>query len=164
MRIVVALISGVIFGLGLAISGMANPAKVVGFLDFFGDWDPTLALVMGGALLVAIPAFRLILRREGPVLGGGFDLPARRDIDGRLVGGAALFGLGWGISGFCPGPAVVALSSGVGAVFVFVGAMVAGMALYSLVAQRPELAGEGLRPGAGKDTRVGRGAGNGAAG
>lgn len=130
MRVFVALLSGAIFGVGLAISGMINPAKIIGFLDFAGDWDPTLAFVMGGALLVSIPAFRWILSRPSPVLDDSFDLPKKSSLDGRLLGGAALFGVGWGLSGFCPGPAVAALASGLPSVFVFMAAMLGGMALY----------------------------------
>lgn len=139
-RMLVALFSGALFGLGLAISGMMNPAKVIGFLDFAGDWDPTLAFVMGGALLITIPAFRLILKRPYPVLEESFWMPTKNSLDGRLLGGAALFGVGWGISGFCPGPAVAALApalvTGLAPVFAFVAAMVAGMALYWLLFER----------------------------
>lgn len=131
----VALSSGVLFGLGLAVSGMSDPAKVIGFLDVTGDWDPTLAFVMGGAILVAAPAFRLIFRHHRrPVLAETFEVPAKEDVDERLIWGSALFGLGWGLSGFCPGPAVVALvpalASGIVPVFVFFVSMVAGMAIY----------------------------------
>jgi uncharacterized protein len=133
LRLLVALFSGVLFGLGLVVSGMVNPAKVLGFLDIAGDWDPTLAFVMGGALLVAVPAFRVILKRPRPVLAEEFDLPAKKDLDARLLAGSALFGVGWGLAGFCPGPAVTALASGLAPVFVFVAAMVAGMALYKRV-------------------------------
>jgi uncharacterized membrane protein YedE/YeeE len=133
LRMLVALFSGTLFGLGLAISGMVDPAKVIGFLDIAGDWDPTLAFVMGGALLVTIPAFSLILNRLRPVLTDDFELPTKKDVDTRLLGGAALFGVGWGLSGFCPGPAVTALASGLAPVFAFVAAMVAGMALYKWV-------------------------------
>ncbi len=133
MRLLVAMFSGVLFGLGLVVSGMVNPAKVLGFLDVAGDWDPTLAFVMGGALLVAAPAFRGILKRPRPVLAEEFDLPATKDLDARLLAGSALFGVGWGLAGFCPGPAVTALASGLAPVFVFVAAMVAGMALYKRV-------------------------------
>ncbi len=133
MRVVlVALLSGILFGLGLAISGMVNPAKVVGFLDLFGAWDPTLAFVMGGALLVTIPAFRLVLRQPRPLFDMQFRVPARTDIDGRLVGGAVLFGVGWGLAGLCPGPAITALVTGILPVFGFVAAMVAGAALHRL--------------------------------
>ena len=130
LKMLVNLFAGTLFGLGLAISGMVNPAKIIGFLDFAGEWDPTLAVVFGGALLVAIPAFRLILRRPHPVLADHFDLPTKKDVDGRLLGGAALFGIGWGLAGFCPGPAVTALASGLLPVFAFVAAMVVGMAAY----------------------------------
>lgn len=130
-RVFAALLSGVIFGLGLAVSGMMNPAKVTGFLDVAGNWDPTLAFVMGGALLVTIPAFRLILVRSRPVLDKSFSLPAKTGLDGRLISGAALFGVGWGMVGFCPGPAVAALATGLTPVLVFTVAMITGMALGS---------------------------------
>jgi uncharacterized membrane protein YedE/YeeE len=138
VRTLVALFTGALFGLGLAVSGMMNPAKVIGFLDFAGGWDPTLAFVMGGALLVSIPAFRLILGRQRPVLAGGFELPTRSALDARLLGGAALFGVGWGLSGFCPGPAVAALVTGLAPVFAFVAAMMAGMVVYAWVFERPD--------------------------
>lgn len=134
LRLAVALLAGALFGLGLAVSGMADPAKVIGFLDLAGDWDPTLALVMGGAILVVGPAFGLIFRRRRPVLADDFDLPAKKEVDARLLGGSALFGVGWGLSGFCPGPAVVALvpalALGIVPVLAFGVAMVAGIAIY----------------------------------
>lgn len=133
IRLLVAAASGLLFGAGLAVSGMMNPAKVIGFLDFAGDWDPTLALVMAGALAVTVPAFRLAAGLTHALSGEKIGLPTRRDIDGRLVGGATLFGLGWGLAGFCPGPALAALSTGLPGVFAFVLAMLAGMALYHLV-------------------------------
>jgi uncharacterized membrane protein YedE/YeeE len=133
LKMLVNLFAGTLFGLGLAISGMVNPQKVIGFLDFAGDWDPTLAFVFAGALLVAIPAFRLILRRPHPVLAEDFDLPTKKVVDGRLLGGAALFGVGWGLAGLCPGPAVTALASGLLPVFAFVAAMVVGMAAYKWI-------------------------------
>ena len=145
-RMLVALFAGTLFGLGLAISGMVNPAKVIGFLDVAGDWDPTLAFVMGGALLVTIPAFRLTLERPRPILADGFALPTKRTLDARLLGGAALFGVGWGLSGFCPGPAVVALLTGLTPVFAFVAAMVGGMALYRWVFEQPKRGIEADRP------------------
>jgi len=123
---IAALIAGLLFGLGLVVSGMVNPAKVLNFLDVAGNWDPTLAFVMGGALLVTIPGFRLILKREMPLLDGRFHLPERSDIDTPLVVGAILFGIGWGLGGFCPGPAVTALVTGFAPVFAFVAAMLAG--------------------------------------
>lgn len=135
-RIVVALFSGTIFGLGLAVSGMMNPEKVIGFLDVAGDWDPTLAFVMGGALLVAVPAFRLTLKRGHPVLAKSFSLTTKTDLDARLVGGAALFGIGWGLAGFCPGPAVAALATGIAPVFAFVAAMLAGMLVYRRIFEK----------------------------
>jgi uncharacterized protein len=146
MRLIVALVSGALFGLGLAVSGMMNPAKVIGFLDLAGEWDPTLAFVMGGALLVTIPAFRLILGRQRPILAGDFALPAKSTLDARLLGGAALFGVGWGLSGFCPGPAVAALVTGLAPVFAFVAAMMAGMVLCAWVFERPDRGGVKTQP------------------
>jgi uncharacterized protein len=114
-RMIVALLAGMLFGVGLAVSGMVNPAKVVGFLDVAGgEWDPTLIFVMGGALLVTILAFRMILKRARPILADGFALPSKSAVDRRVLGGAALFGVGWGLSGFCPGPAVAAMVTGPG--------------------------------------------------
>ena len=136
-RILVALFAGTLFGVGLAVSGMMNPQKVIGFLDVAGEWDPTLIFVMGGALLVTLPAFRLILKRPRPIFADGFALPTRSALDARLLGGATLFGVGWGLSGFCPGPAVAALATGLTPVFAFVGAMMAGMALYGWIFERP---------------------------
>ncbi len=133
LRMLVNLFAGALFGLGLAISGMVDPAKVIGFLDVAGDWDPTLAFVMGGALLVTIPAFRLIFKRPRPVLVDEFELPTKKGLDTRLLGGSALFGVGWGLSGFCPGPAVTALATGLTPVFAFVVAMIAGMAIYKRI-------------------------------
>ncbi len=120
-----------VFGLGLAVSGMMNPARVIGFLDVAGDWDPTLAFVMGGALLVAVPAYRFIPRRGRPLLEEEFSLPEKKAVDAPLVGGSALFGVGWGLVGFCPGPAIAALGTGFVPVFAFVAAMFAGMALHA---------------------------------
>ena len=133
LRMLVNLFAGALFGLGLAVSGMVSPAKIIGFLDFAGDWDPTLAFVMGGALLVTIPAFRLILRQPRPVLADEFDLPTKKEVDSSLLAGSAIFGIGWGLAGFCPGPAVTALASGLTPVFAFVTAMVAGMAVYKWI-------------------------------
>ena len=131
LRVLAALVSGLVFGLGLAVSGMMNPAKVIGFLDVAGDWDPTLAFVMVGALLVAIPAYHFIPKRPRPVLEESFDLPKKQAIDTPLVLGSALFGIGWGLVGFCPGPAVAALGTGLASVFAFVAAMLSGMALHT---------------------------------
>ena len=119
-----AFASGLLFGLGLIVSQMVNPAKVLGFLDVTGAWDPSLAFVMAGAVAVGFFAFRLARRR--------IELPARRDIDARLVGGAIVFGVGWGLAGFCPGPALVSFGSGQDKAVVFVVAMLAGMALFTL--------------------------------
>jgi uncharacterized membrane protein YedE/YeeE len=126
MLFVTAIITGITFGLGLSISEMINPARVTGFLDIAGRWDPTLVFVMGGALAITIPAFALILRRSRPLLDGEFNLPMKRAVDQPLILGAAIFGIGWGLGGFCPGPALAALASGVPAVFLFVLAMIAG--------------------------------------
>jgi uncharacterized membrane protein YedE/YeeE len=147
-RILVALFAGALFGVGLAISGMMNPAKIIGFLDIAGNWDPTLAFVMGGALLVTIPAFRLILNRPRPILADGFALPTRSALDTRLLGGSALFGVGWGLSGFCPGPAVAALTTGLTPVFAFVAAMIAGMTVYTWVFERSDRGAVKSQPGA----------------
>lgn len=131
LRTLAALFCGLIFGAGLAVSGMMNPAKVIGFLDVAGDWDPTLLFVMGGALLVTVPAYRLILARRRPVLANGFSLPTKKSLDAPLIWGSALFGVGWGLVGFCPGPAVAAIGTGLPSVLAFVAAMIAGMALYA---------------------------------
>jgi uncharacterized membrane protein YedE/YeeE len=125
-----ALVAGTLFGLGLAISGMINPRKVLGFLDIAGAWDPTLAFVMLGALAVTMPAFRFVVRREGPWFARKFALPQRKDVDVRLVTGSLLFGIGWGLAGFCPGPALAALVVGAPRVYVFVAAMIAGFLLF----------------------------------
>lgn len=130
MNIVAALAAGLVFGIGLILSGMTDPGKVIGFLDVAGRWDPSLALVMGGAVLVGFFAFRVAGRRGKTFLGGGLHLPQRRDIDLRLVGGSLLFGIGWGLAGFCPGPALVSLASGQQPPAIFVAAMLGGMLLY----------------------------------
>lgn len=125
----VALICGIIFGAGLAVSGMTDTAKVLGFLDLFGNWVPDLAFVMGGAVCVTLVAFRFVLKRQRPVLVENFSLPTSTAIDGRLLGGAAIFGIGWGIYGYCPGPAISALVYLDSKTVVFVLAMFAGMAI-----------------------------------
>lgn len=127
MSVVINLLIGLLFGVGLVISGMANPAKVLNFLDLFGTWDPSLAFVMGGAVVVAFLGFRLALGRGRPVFDTVFHLPTKQDIDRPLVLGAALFGIGWGLGGFCPGPAFVALGLGAPGTYVFVPAMLVGM-------------------------------------
>ena len=131
----VALLSGLLFGLGLIISGMANPGKVIGFLDLAGDWDPSLLFVMGGGVAVTTATFWLVLRRERPLFEKKFFLPTKADLDGRLLIGAALFGIGWGIGGLCPGPAITALATLDPSVVLFVGAMLLGMVLQNLVAE-----------------------------
>lgn len=128
-----AFAAGVLFAFGLALSQMMNPAKVLNFLDVAGQWDPTLALVMAGALLVTIPAFHFVLKRPHPLLGARFYLPTKTDLDARLLAGAALFGIGWGIAGFCPGPALAALATGLWPVFGFVAAMTVGVFLHKLL-------------------------------
>ena len=122
-----ALVSGLVFGVGLILAGMTEPLKVKGFLDLAGAWDPSLALVMGGAIAVAALAFARARRRERSWTGASMEVPTSRTVDGRLVTGGLLFGTGWGIAGFCPGPALVALGSGVGAAGIFVAAMLVGM-------------------------------------
>lgn len=127
MIAVVSFLCGALFAAGVCISGMVRPSKVLGFLDFGGAWDATLAVVMASALALHVVAWRLVKGLRAPRFGTAFPGPASRVIDTRLVGGAALFGVGWGISGFCPGPAIVALVSGTTASFVFVGAMLVAM-------------------------------------
>jgi len=126
LQLLFALVSGILFGLGLAVSGMVNPAKVLGFLDLAGAWDPTLAFVMAGALLVTTPAFRYILKRPTPWFGPSFALPTKTDLEPRLIIGAALFGVGWGLAGLCPGPAITDLVTGRATIALFVVAMLAG--------------------------------------
>jgi len=130
MHAIVSGLCGVVFGAGLAVSGMTNPAKVLAFLDVFGRWDPTLAFVMGSALAVSALGFALARRSPRPWLAETFAIPTRRDIDPQLIGGAALFGVGWGLVGLCPGPALASLSRGSGEIVVFVAAMVAGVLLH----------------------------------
>ena len=136
MHVLAALLSGLVFGLGLLVSGMANPAKVLGFLDLAGRWDPSLALVMAGAIAVGMLAFSVARRRTVSLLGLDLIWPKARHIDRRLIGGSVLFGIGWGIAGFCPGPALVALGMGEWKAVVFVVAMVIGMGLFDLAEQR----------------------------
>ena len=133
MQIVMALVAGLVFGVGLIISGMSNPAKVIGFLDLAGKWDPSLALVMGGAIAVSFIPFQLAGRRSKALLGEPMRLPAARDIDRRLVLGALAFGVGWGLAGYCPGPALASLLSGSTKSVVFVAAMTGGMLLFQLL-------------------------------
>ena len=127
-----ALVSGTLFGAGLALGGMTDPARVRGFLDLFGAWDPSLAFVMGGAVLVMAIVWRAVPRMQTPWLAEAFHLPTRADLTPRLIGGAALFGIGWGVAGLCPGPGIAALVIEPGAAAIFVAAMLAGMALVRL--------------------------------
>jgi uncharacterized membrane protein YedE/YeeE len=139
MGLIVSLIAGLLFGVGLAVSGMADPAKVQNFLDLFGSWDPSLAFVMAGAVLTTFVGYRWALRRPAPLLEGSFALPKSSDVDKGLLLGAAVFGIGWGLAGFCPGPAVVSVPLLAPGTVVFVVAMLAGIA-----------AGGALRRGAAK--------------
>ena len=128
MRILTSYVIGLVFGIGISISGMANPAKVLNFFDVAGAWDPSLAFVMGGALIVTFIGYRYVLKRPAPMLSTSFQLPTRSDLDLRLIGGSAVFGIGWGIAGFCPGGALPALGTGQSDVFIFVAALLAGIA------------------------------------
>lgn len=143
MGVLLQFIIGLIFGLGLILSGMSNPAKVLNFLDFAairtGTWDASLAFVMAGAVAVTFVGFRLALRRSQPLFGERFHLPTREDIDARVIAGPAIFGIGWGLAGFCPGPAVTALGFGTRAAVIFVLAMLAGMWLARFIASRPSM-------------------------
>jgi uncharacterized protein len=136
LRIANAFLCGLVFGLGLILSGMANPAKVLGFLDLAGHWDPSLAFVMAGAIAVATLGFLLARKRRVSVLGAPMQLPTATRIDVRLVGGSLLFGAGWGLAGFCPGPALVNAGSGEPRAWIFVAAMLAGMALHAALEHR----------------------------
>lgn len=129
MNILVHAIAGLIFGIGLVISGMANPAKVKNFLDLAGTWDPSLAFVMGAAVLVTLVGYRVAFRRGAPLLADRFNVPTKSDIDRRLLIGAGLFGIGWGLGGYCPGPALVALPLLAQGTLVFVPAMLVGLAV-----------------------------------
>lgn len=123
---------GLVFGTGLILSGMSNPAKVIGFLDISGLWDPSLAFVMGGAVLVALIAFRVARQRTQAFFGDALKLPTATQLDKRLIVGSLLFGVGWGLAGFCPGPAIVSLGAGYTQALVFVIAMIAGMLVFEL--------------------------------
>ncbi|TWX70012.1 YeeE/YedE family protein [Colwellia sp. C1TZA3] len=138
MTNVIALISGLLFGLGLILSEMVNPARVQGFLDWFGHWDPTLGFVMAGALSVTIPGFYFLKQRSKPVLSAQFQWPQKTDIDKRLILGAAMFGCGWGLAGFCPGPALTAIVSFLPQVLTFNAAMLAGMWLFLIWNKRSQ--------------------------
>ncbi len=136
MRYLIAILSGLVYGLGLIAGGMTDPAKVKGFLDLAGAWNPSLALVMGGAIALGLPVFVLAGRRPRAWSGAPMQIPTGRRIDARLVGGGLLFGIGWGIGGFCPGPGIVAVGAGEPKAVLFVGAMIAGMLLFELLEKR----------------------------
>ena len=129
-----ALLSGVLFGMGMAVSGMIDPAKVIGFLDISGSWDPSLAFVMGGALAVFMPSYFLIIKpRKQSVSGEAFCTPTNKNIDGRLLSGAAIFGLGWGLAGICPGPGIVLMGAGETKGLLFVSALVLGVLIFRVI-------------------------------
>ena len=136
MTILIAALAGLLFGLGLLLSGMADPQKVLGFLDLAGAWDPSLALVMGGAIALGLPGFALARRRSHSLLGEPMQLPTRKAVDAPLLIGAALFGIGWGLAGYCPGPALVGTAAGLGSAAIFSVAMLAGMLLFGLWSKR----------------------------
>lgn len=135
MRVIISVIAGLTFGLGLIISGMVNPAKVLNFLDPFGSWDPSLIFVMAAAVAVTSVGYKIAFRRPGPLLADQFRLPVGKQLDRRLVIGPAIFGIGWGLSGFCPGPAVTSLPLLAKGTLVFVPAMLVGMALTRFIVQ-----------------------------
>jgi hypothetical protein len=141
MSILVQFAIGLVFGLGLVVAGMSDPAKVLNFLDIgaipTGGWDPSLAFVMAGAIAVTFIGYRLVLRRPQPIFGDKFHLPTAQEIDARIIAGPAIFGVGWGLAGFCPGPAFTALTTGGNAALVFVAAMLAGMGGARWLASRP---------------------------
>jgi uncharacterized membrane protein YedE/YeeE len=133
-RILVALVAGLTFGFGLALSGMLDPMRIQGFLDIFGDWDPSLMFVLGGAVSVAFVGVRIMRRMQRPAFDSSFQLPTATAVDSRLILGAVLFGAGWGLGGFCPGPAVASLSLGLWQTWLFVAAMLAGITLHDRTA------------------------------
>lgn len=136
MTFVVNLALGLLFGIGLVISGMSDPAKVLNFLDLAGTWDPSLAFVMGGAVIVAFFGYRLVLKRDRPIVGSSFRIPTRTELEPRIFVGPAIFGFGWGLAGFCPGPALTALGLAAPGTLVFVPAMFVGMWLARLAGER----------------------------
>ena len=135
MKPVVSLLSGIIFGLGLIVADMTNPAKVQNFLDITGAWDPSLIFVMGGAIVVTLPAFAWLKKKKHPVLAENFYWPTKTDLDPKLIGGAAIFGFGWGLGGFCPGPALTALPAGLTGGILFVVCMLIGISAANMLAQ-----------------------------
>ncbi len=136
MNVLISLLAGLVFGFGLIVSGMADPAKVLGFLDLAGAWDPSLAFVMGGAIGVGVVAFAVARKRTRSFLGAEMKMPTARHIDRRLVLGSLAFGIGWGIAGFCPGPGLVALGMGEAKAAAFVAAMLAGMGVFEALESR----------------------------
>lgn len=142
MRILMAFVVGLVFGIGLIVAGMTDPSKVQGFLDLAGQWDPSLALVMGGSILVGLLAFPFAAHRDRALLGDTMRIPAATHIDRRLVVGGLAFGAGWGLAGFCPGPALASLVSGRLEVLLFTGAMIAGMAIFELLEHFTHMRGE----------------------
>jgi uncharacterized protein len=138
MKLVLLYLSGLIFGVGISISGMANPAKVINFFDVAGTWDPSLIFVMGGALVTTFIGYRFVLRRPAPMFGARFVLPTKRDLDLPLIGGSAVFGVGWGIAGFCPGGSIPALGTGDGSVILFTVALLAGIILATWIRSLPQ--------------------------
>jgi uncharacterized membrane protein YedE/YeeE len=155
MKYLVSFVSGLIFAAGLVVGGMTQPSKVVGFLDFFGNWDPSLAFVMGGAVLAYSVMFRLILKKTRPFFEPKFHLPTRTDLDWRLVAGGGLFGVGWGLAGYCPGPGLTAAASLSSPALVFVGAMVVGMFLFALFDKAVANVGAGANAPESNDELVG---------
>lgn len=147
MRALSAYLIGLLFGAGIVISGMGNPAKVINFFDIAGAWDPSLVFVMGGALVTTLLGYRFVLAQPAPLFDGGFNLPTKDNIDERLIGGAAVFGVGWGIAGFCPGGALPMLGTGDLRVLLFVSACVSGIFLSRALTAA-------LKPTATKETRV----------
>jgi uncharacterized membrane protein YedE/YeeE len=133
MKLIATYLIGLVFGTGIAISGMANPAKVLNFFDIVGTWDPSLIFVMGGALVTTFIGYKLVFGRTAPVFESGFSVPTNRTIDARLIGGSAVFGIGWGIAGFCPGGALPALGTGRWEVFAFTAALIAGIFLAKFI-------------------------------
>jgi uncharacterized membrane protein YedE/YeeE len=149
MQIIIAFAVGLLFGIGLIVSGMTDPSRVLGFLDLAGSWNPSLAFVMGGAVLVGLAAFRFAGKRERSLLGATMHLPGARHIDRRLVLGGLAFGAGWGLAGYCPGPALASLASGGSKPLIFTAAMIAGMAIFELCERlgrrRPFLSRQGSK-------------------
>ncbi|MGE3296660.1 MAG: DUF6691 family protein [Porticoccaceae bacterium] len=135
-KLIASLASGIVFGIGMAVSGMTNTQRVQDFLDFFGAWDPTLAFVMGGGLLVTTLGYRFVLRHPAPLFAGSFSLPTKTDIDKSLLIGATIFGVGWGLVGYCPGPALAGLTYGYAPTLAFIPAMIVGLMLARKIAPR----------------------------